>query len=48
MPIRNASARWPGTLTEGSGVIRTGKGGYEGSYSFKSRFEEGRAPTPRS
>ncbi|NUO60708.1 MAG: peroxiredoxin, partial [Hamadaea sp.] len=28
MPIRSSSARWQGTLTEGSGTIRTGKGGF--------------------
>ena len=41
MPIRTAAARWEGTLTEGSGTIRTGKGGLAGNYSFKSRFEDG-------
>jgi len=46
MPIRTASARWQGNLTEGSGTIRTGKGGYEGNYSFKSRFEEGEGTNP--
>src|SRR5262249_10135312 len=35
-----------GTLTEGSGTIRTGKGGFEGNYSFKSRFEEGEGTNP--
>ncbi|ROO52640.1 osmotically inducible protein OsmC [Micromonospora sp. Llam0] len=46
MPIRTASARWQGNLTEGSGTIRTGKGGYEGNYSFRSRFEEGEGTNP--
>jgi osmotically inducible protein OsmC len=46
MAIRNASARWTGTLTEGTGVLRTGKGGYEGAYSFSSRFEEGEGTNP--
>jgi osmotically inducible protein OsmC len=46
MPIRTASARWQGNLTEGSGTIKTGKGGYEGNYSFKSRFEEGEGTNP--
>ena len=46
MAIRNASARWQGTFTEGSGVLRTGKGGYEGNYSAKSRFEEGEGTNP--
>jgi len=46
MAIRTASARWQGNLTEGSGTIRTGKGGYEGNYSFQSRFEEGEGTNP--
>ncbi|KXK62566.1 MULTISPECIES: OsmC family protein [Micromonospora] len=46
MPIRTASARWQGTLTEGSGTVRTGKGGFAGNYSFKSRFEEGEGTNP--
>jgi lipoyl-dependent peroxiredoxin len=46
MPIRSASARWSGNLTEGSGTIRTGKGGFEGNYSFTSRFEEGAGTNP--
>ncbi|MEQ4300663.1 OsmC family protein [Plantactinospora sp. B6F1] len=46
MPIRTASARWQGNLTDGSGTIRTGKGGFQGNYSFKSRFEEGEGTNP--
>ncbi|GAA2494788.1 MULTISPECIES: OsmC family protein [Winogradskya] len=46
MPIRTATARWSGNLTEGNGTIKTGKGGYEGNYSFKSRFEEGEGTNP--
>jgi lipoyl-dependent peroxiredoxin len=46
MSTRNASARWQGTLKEGSGVLRTGKGGYEGNFSFQSRFEEGEGTNP--
>jgi osmotically inducible protein OsmC len=46
MPIRTATAQWLGTLTEGSGKMRTGKGGLEGNYSFKSRFEEGEGTNP--
>ncbi|GLW29963.1 OsmC family protein [Actinoplanes regularis] len=46
MPIRSATARWEGNLTEGSGTIKTGKGGLQGSYSFKSRFEEGEGTNP--
>jgi osmotically inducible protein OsmC len=46
MPIRTATARWSGNLPEGSGTIKTGKGGYQGNYSFKSRFEEGEGTNP--
>jgi osmotically inducible protein OsmC len=46
MAIRTASARWQGNLTEGSGTVRTGKGGLSGNYSFKSRFEEGEGTNP--
>ncbi|MCY1141284.1 OsmC family protein [Actinoplanes sp. Pm04-4] len=46
MPIRSATARWQGNLTEGSGSIKTGKGGIQGNYSFKSRFEEGEGTNP--
>ena len=46
MPIRTATARWQGTLTEGSGNLRTGKGGLSGDYSFTSRFEEGEGTNP--
>jgi osmotically inducible protein OsmC len=46
MPIRTATARWEGNLTEGSGTMKTGKGGYQGNYSFKSRFEEGEGSNP--
>ncbi|GIH08571.1 peroxiredoxin [Rhizocola hellebori] len=44
MPIRKASARWEGTLKEGTGTIHTGLG--EGNYSFSSRFEEGPGTNP--
>jgi lipoyl-dependent peroxiredoxin len=46
MPIRTASARWQGNLTEGSGTVRTGQGGYQGNYSFASRFQEGEGTNP--
>jgi lipoyl-dependent peroxiredoxin len=46
MPIRTATARWQGTLIEGSGEIHTGKGGVSANYSFKSRFEEGEGSNP--
>jgi osmotically inducible protein OsmC len=46
MPIRTASARWQGNFTDGSGTVRTGKGGLQGAYSAKSRFEEGEGTNP--
>ncbi|OPC78780.1 peroxiredoxin [Embleya scabrispora] len=46
MTIRSATAQWQGTILDGAGTIRTGKGGLEGAYSFKSRFEEGEGTNP--
>ena len=44
MAIRNATATWRGTLKEGSGQMRLT--GYEGPYTFASRFEEGDGTNP--
>jgi lipoyl-dependent peroxiredoxin len=46
MPKRTASARWDGSLQEGSGTMRMPSGAYEGPYSFQSRFEEGEGTNP--
>ena len=46
MPTRTASARWDGTLQEGSGTMRMRSGSYEGPYSFQSRFQEGDGTNP--
>ena len=46
MPKRSASARWDGSLQEGSGTMRMASGAYEGPYSFQSRFEEGDGTNP--
>ena len=46
MPIRTATARWQGNFTEGSGTVKTGKGGLQGNYSAKGRFEEGEGTNP--
>jgi lipoyl-dependent peroxiredoxin len=46
MAIRTASARWDGTLIEGSGTMRTGKGGLQAPFSFKSRFQDGEGSNP--
>jgi osmotically inducible protein OsmC len=40
MPVRNASARWEGSLKDGAGTMKMGSGAYEGKYSFGSRFQE--------
>jgi osmotically inducible protein OsmC len=44
--MATADAKWEGTLTEGAGVMRLGNGGYEGPYSFQSRFEDGEGTNP--
>jgi osmotically inducible protein OsmC len=46
MPVRIASALWEGTLKEGKGKIKLGSGVFEGTYSFSSRFEEGKGTNP--
>lgn len=46
MPTRRASARWEGTLREGSGTMKFGSGAFEGRYDFSSRFEEGTGTNP--
>ena len=46
MPIRKAEAVWEGNLSKGKGRIKLGSGGYEGSYSFASRFEDGTGTNP--
>jgi osmotically inducible protein OsmC len=46
MAVRNASAKWEGTLKEGAGTLKLGSGAYEGQYSFSTRFEEGTGTNP--
>jgi osmotically inducible protein OsmC len=46
MAVSNASAEWKGTLKEGSGNMRLGTGAFEGSYTFLSRFENGKGTNP--
>lgn len=46
MTVRHAEAVWEGTLREGNGTMRVGAGGFEGAYSFASRFEEGTGTNP--
>ena len=46
MPTRTASARWEGSLEEGTGNMELESGAYEGAYSFRSRFEDGTGSNP--
>ncbi|MGI9086715.1 MAG: OsmC family protein [Chthoniobacterales bacterium] len=46
MSERKGSAVWNGTLKEGSGKMKLGKDGYEGPFSFQSRFESGAGTNP--
>jgi lipoyl-dependent peroxiredoxin len=46
MPTRHSSAVWKGGLKSGKGEVNVGKGVFEGSYSFASRFEEGAGTNP--
>jgi len=46
MPTRHSSAVWKGGLKAGQGTVTVGKGIFEGSYSFPSRFEEGQGTNP--
>jgi len=45
MPTRKAEAEWKGNLVDGNGTLKVGSGAFEGSYSFKSRFEDGQSAT---
>jgi len=46
MPVRTSEAEWRGNLREGKGRVKLGSGAFEGSYSFPSRFEEGKGTNP--
>ena len=46
MAKRTADAVWNGTLTDGEGTMEFGGGAFSGSYSAKSRFEEGEGTNP--
>lgn len=46
MPIRQAHARWEGSLKEGKGKVDFGNGAFTGGYSFASRFEDGKGTNP--
>ena len=44
MATRKATARWNGTLKDGSGIMKYGD--VEGPFTFASRFEEGQGTNP--
>jgi lipoyl-dependent peroxiredoxin len=46
MPTRTSSARWQGSLKDGSGTMALASGAFEGQYTFVSRFEEGPGTNP--
>jgi osmotically inducible protein OsmC len=46
MPVRMSEANWEGNLKDGKGTIRLGSGGWQGSYSFASRFQEAGGTNP--
>lgn len=46
MPQRTANAAWSGGLRNGSGRVSVPRGGFEASYTFSSRFEEGQGLSP--
>src|SRR3954453_18219945 len=46
MATRTSSAVWEGNLKEGKGTMKVGRAGYEGPYSFASRFENGTGTNP--
>ena len=46
MITRKSSAIWEGSLRDGRGHMKVGRGAYEGPYSFASRFEQGPGTNP--
>ena len=46
MAVRTSEAEWRGNLREGAGRMKLGSGAFEGSYSFPSRFEDGKGTNP--
>ncbi|MGB7296154.1 MAG: OsmC family peroxiredoxin [Candidatus Aminicenantales bacterium] len=46
MAIRTSFAEWKGTLKEGSVTMKVGRSGYEGPFTFASRFESGPGTNP--
>jgi osmotically inducible protein OsmC len=46
MSVSNSTAVWKGNLTEGSGTMTLGKGGYTGPFTKASRFDDGQGTNP--
>jgi lipoyl-dependent peroxiredoxin len=46
MPARRSTAIWEGDIMQGKGTMKIGSGAWEGPYSFKSRFEDGKGTNP--
>lgn len=46
MLIRISSAEWKGTLKDGAGTMKLGRAGYEGPFTYASRFESGPGTNP--
>ena len=46
MPARSSTANWEGDIMQGKGSMKIGSGAWEGPYSFKSRFEDGKGTNP--
>ena len=46
MAVRISSAEWKGTLKDGAGTMKLGQTGYEGPFTYASRFESGRGTNP--
>jgi osmotically inducible protein OsmC len=46
MPDRRAEAEWDGNLREGGGRLKLESGAFQGPYSFRDRFEDGKGTNP--
>ena len=46
MPERRAEAEWDGNLREGRGRLKLESGAFQGAYSFRDRFEDGKGTNP--
>jgi osmotically inducible protein OsmC len=46
MAVRTSTAEWKGTLKDGNGTMKLGRAGYEGPFTFASRFETGPGTNP--